>query len=87
METVIVLVAELELLRDDIDQFHFVGRTEADIGAFAGVDVADDRLDERAQISRGAMMHFEDNGGVAIVFDCHSFAEIVCGGHRDESVS
>ena len=67
----------------DIDQFDFVGRAEADIGALPGVDVADDRLDEGAQIPRRAVMHFEDNGGVAIVFYCHSFSEIVCGGHEE----
>jgi hypothetical protein len=27
-------------------------------------------------------VHVEDNGRVSIVFNCHSFAEIVCGGHR-----
>ena len=84
MEAAVVLVTELERGPVDIDQFHLVGRTEADIGAFAGVDVTDDRLDKGAQVSRRAMMHFEDDGGVAIVFYCHSFAEIVCGGHGVE---
>ena len=66
----------------DVDQLDLVGRTEAHVGAFAGVDVTNDRLDKSAQISRRAMMHFEDNGGVAIVFYRHSFAEIVCCGHE-----
>ena len=77
MIAVAILVTELELFSLDIDQLDFVGGTKADVGAFAGVDVADDRLDEGAQIPRRAMMHFKNNGGVAIVFDGHSFAEIV----------
>jgi hypothetical protein len=28
------------------------------------------------------MIHFEHNGGIAIVFDRLSFAEIVCCGHK-----
>jgi hypothetical protein len=30
------------------------------------------------------MVHVEHDGSVAIVFYCHSFAEIVCGGHEEE---
>ena len=65
----------------DLDQLHLVGGTEPDIGAFPSVDVANDRLDERAQIARRPMMHFEHNGRVAIVFDGHSSAKIVGGRH------
>jgi hypothetical protein len=32
------------------------------------------------------MMHFEHNGSVAIVFNRHSFSEIVCRGHFWEEV-
>ena len=71
----------------DVDQLDFVGRTKPDVGAFPGVDVANDRLDKRAQIARRAMVHFENNGGVAIVFNCHSFAEIVCGCHEKKLVT
>src|SRR6266498_4532316 len=81
MIAVAVLVTELERFSLDLDQFHLVRRTESDIGALAGVDVANDRLDERAQIPRRAMMHFEHNGGVAIVFYGHSSAKIVGGEH------
>ena len=77
MIPVAVLVRELELFSLDVDQFDLVGGTEADIGAFAGVDVADNRLDEGAQIPRRAMMHLKHNGRIAIVFDGHSSAEIV----------
>src|SRR5207244_12130691 len=57
--------------------------TKPDICAFSGVDVVDDRLDKRAQISRRSMMHFEHNGCVAIVFYGHSSAKIVGCGHRE----
>ena len=87
MESVVVFVTELELLSLDVDQFHFVGRTEADIRTLARINVANDRLDKGAQIARSAMMHFKHNSGVAIVFNRHSFAEIVCGGHGRKVIS
>ena len=86
MITVVVLVAEFQGGAVDIDKLDLVGGTETDIGAFAGIDVANDGLDKGAQISRGAMMHFQDNGSVAIVFNRHSFSEIVCRGHFWEEV-
>ena len=81
MKSALVLVTKLQGRAIDVDQFHLVGRTEAHVRAFPGVDVTNDRLDKGAQISRGAMMHIENNGGIAIVFYRHSFAEIVCCGH------
>jgi hypothetical protein len=81
MVTAVVLVAELDLFSIDVDHLDLVGGTKTDVGAFPGIDVTNDGLDEGAQISRGAMMHFEHNGGVAIVFDRLSFAEIVRCGH------
>jgi hypothetical protein len=77
MEPVVVLITEVQVLSFDIDQLNLVGRTEPDVGAFAGVDVANDRLHKRTQISRRAMVHFEHDGSVAVVFNRHSFAEIV----------
>jgi hypothetical protein len=77
MIPVAVLVTEFELFSLDLNQLHLVGRAKANIGALAGIDVADNRLDEGAQISGRAMMDFEHNGGVAIVFYGHSSAEIV----------
>src|SRR5205814_9714757 len=76
------IVAELEILSLDLNQFHFGSRAEADVGAFAGIDVADDRLDECAQISGRTVIDFEHNGRVAVVLNCHSFAKIVCRGHE-----
>jgi hypothetical protein len=81
MIAVAIFITKLELLSLDLDEFHLVRRTKPDISAFAGVDVANDRLDERAQISRRAMMYFEHNGRVAIVFNSHSSAKIVSGSH------
>ena len=81
MVTAAVLVTKFDLLPLDIDQLDFVGRTEAHIGALAGVDIANDGLDKSAQVSRRAMMDFEHNGSVAIVFYRLSFAEIVSSGH------
>jgi hypothetical protein len=74
MVAVAILVRKLELFSLDIDQLDFVRGTKADVGAFAGVDVTDDGLHERAQIPRRAMMDFKHNGWIAIVFDGHSFA-------------
>src|SRR3977135_1904071 len=82
MGSVAVPVTELDRRAIEIDQLDFVRRTEAHIGALAGADVTNDRLDERAQISRRAMIDFENNGGVAIVFYRHSFSEIVSSGHK-----
>ena len=48
MVTAVVLVTELDLFSIDIDQLDLVGRTKTDIGAFAGVDVTNDRLDKGA---------------------------------------
>ena len=81
MIAVAIFVTEFERLSLDLNQFHLVGGAEADIGALAGVDVANDCLDECAQIAGGAMMHLQHNGRIAVVFDCHSFAKIVCRGH------
>ena len=81
MIAVAILIRKFELFPLDLDQLDFVGGTKADIGAFAGVDVADDGLHERSQIPRRAMMDFKHNGGIAIVFDGHSSAQIVGGGH------
>src|SRR5205823_11247561 len=71
----------LELFSVNLDQLHFVGGTEPDIGALPSVDEADDSLHERAQISRRAMVHLQHNSSVAIVFDGHSSAKIVGGRH------
>jgi hypothetical protein len=32
-------------------------------------------------------MDFEHNGGVAVVFNCHPFSEIVCRGHLKQKLS
>ena len=77
MIPVAVLVTELELFSLDLDQVDLVSRAEPNISAFAGVDVANNRLDEGAQISRRAMVHLEYNGSVAVVFDRHSSAKII----------
>jgi hypothetical protein len=74
MIAVAILVRKFELFSLDIDQLDLIGGTEADVGAFAGVDVADDGLHEGSQIPRRAMMNFKHNGGIAIVFDGHSSA-------------
>jgi tyrosyl-tRNA synthetase len=74
MVAVVILVREFQLFSLDIDQLDFIGGTKADVSAFAGVDVADDRLHEGPQIPRRAMMNFKDNGWIAVVFDGHSFA-------------
>jgi hypothetical protein len=76
-----ILVAEVELFPFNIDQLDLIGGAEPHVGAFAGIDVADDSLDECAQIPRRTVMYLEHNGGVAIVFYRHSFSEIVCCGH------
>ena len=81
MIPVAILVTEFELFSLDLDQLHLVGRAKANIGALASIDVADNRLDEGAQISGRAMMDFEHNGGVAIVFYGHPPAKIVGCGH------
>src|SRR5205809_317080 len=72
MISVPVFVTELERFSLDLDQLHFVRRSETDISAFACVDVTNDCLDKRAQVPRRTMMHLEHNGGVAIVFDGYS---------------
>src|SRR5437763_17113294 len=82
MVAVVVLVTELERRAIDVDQLDLVGGTEADIGALARVDVADDRMDERTQISRRAMLDIEDNGGVASGFNRPSYSEILRGRHN-----
>ena len=81
MVSVAVLVTEFKLFSLDLHQLHLVSRTKANIGAFAGVDVTNDGLDECTQISGCAMMDFEHNSGVAIVFYGHSSAKIVGCGH------
>ena len=81
MIAVVVLVAEFERGAVNINQLDLVGGTETDIGALAGIDVANDGLDKGAQISRGTMVHFQDNGSIAVIFNCHSFSEIVCRSH------
>src|SRR6266478_3041341 len=81
--SVAILITKFELFSLDLDQLHLISRTKADISAFAGVDVADNRLDKRAQISRRSVMHFEHNGCVAIVFYGHSSAKIVGCGHGE----
>ena len=82
MISVAIFVTELELFSLDLDQLHLVGRTEANICALAGIDVSDDRLDECAQIAWCAMVHFQYDGRIAVVFDRHSSAKIVGGTHR-----
>jgi hypothetical protein len=74
MVAVAIFVRKFELFSLDIDQLHLVCGTKADVGAFPRIDVTDDRLHEGSQIPRRAMMDFEHNGGIAIVFDGHSFA-------------
>ena len=81
MKPIVVPVAEFQGGAIDIDELHFVGGPKTHVCAFAGLDIPNDRLNERPQISRSAMMHFEHNGSVAIVFNRHSFSEIVCRGH------
>src|SRR5580693_3759144 len=81
MVSVVVLVTELDLPSLDIHQLDFVGGTKTHIRALARADVANDRLDECAQISRRPVMHFEHNGSVAVVLYGHSFSEIVRGSH------
>src|SRR4051794_14470142 len=84
METGVVLVGELQGLPVHIDELDFVGRTKADIGAFPGPDVANDRLHKCPQVSRRAMLQFEHDGDVAVVLNCLSFSEIVRCCHRVE---
>src|SRR5437868_15309521 len=80
MVTVVVFVTELKLLPLDIDHLDLVSGPKPDVRAFAGIDVTDDRLDKRPQVSGCAMMDFQHNGGVAVVLYGHSFSEIVsCG--------
>src|SRR2546421_613028 len=67
-------LAGFELFSVDLDQLDFVGGTEADVRAFTRVDVTDNSLHECSQIPRRAMMDFEHNGGIAMVFDGHSSA-------------
>jgi hypothetical protein len=74
MVPVVILVRKFELFSLDIDQLDLIGRTKADVGTFAAVNVTDDGLHECAQIPRRAMMDFKNNGGVAIVFNGHSSA-------------
>src|SRR5207237_1242657 len=65
----------------DLDGFALFDK-ERHVDCFPGIDVADDRLDECAQISGRTVMDFEHNGRVAVVLNCHSFAKIVCRGHE-----
>jgi hypothetical protein len=81
MIAVVVLITELERSAIDINQLNLVGGTETHIGAFPGIDVANNGLHEGAQVPRGAMVDFQNNGGVAIVFNRHPFPEIVCRSH------
>jgi hypothetical protein len=81
MVSVVVLVTKFDLPPLDIDELNLVGRTETHVRAFASVDVPNDGLDERAQVSGRAVMHFKDDGGISIVFYRLSFAEIVRGSH------
>jgi hypothetical protein len=60
----------------------FLGRGKADVGGFAGADVADDALHERAEVARRAVVDFKNDGGVSVVADGHSFAEIIGGWHK-----
>src|SRR4051794_15035286 len=84
MEAGVVLVGELQGLTIDVDELDFIGRTKAHIRALAGVDVANDRLDKGAQVSRRAVLQLEHDRYVAVVPDCLSFSEIVrcCHGRR-----
>jgi len=82
MEAAVVFVRELERGPADIHQLDLVCRTETHIGAFAGVDVTDDRLHKGAQIPRGPMLHIDHDGDVAIVFNRLSFSKIVRCGHK-----
>jgi hypothetical protein len=81
MEPVVILVTELEDRAIDIDELDLVSGTKTHVCAFAGVDISNDRLHERPQISRSTMMDFEHNGSVAVVLNCHPFSEIVCRSH------
>ena len=76
-EIAAVFIGILELLAADVDEFDLVGGAEADVGGFTGADVADDGLDEGAQVARGAVHDFKDDGDVSIVANGLSFAEIV----------
>ena len=77
-----VLVAELERTALEVDEFDFLGRTEADIARLPGLDAADDGLDKGAEVAGGAVGDFEHNIRVGVVFDGHSFAEVVGSGHK-----
>ena len=81
-----IFVAEFQLLPLHIDRFHLVGGAETDVGGFAGGDVANDDLHERAEVSGRAVHDFEDDGRVRVVADCHAFAEIVCECHKKIAV-
>ena len=82
MVALMVAVAELKGLALDVNNVHFFRRRKADIGGFAGSDVADDALHESAKIARRAVLDFENYGRVSVVADSHSFAEVVCCWHK-----
>ena len=81
MVTLRIGVAEFELLALDIDHLDFFGGSIADVGGLSRIDVADDGLHEGAQVARGAMLNFKDDGDVSVVTDGHAFTEIVCECH------
>ena len=81
MVSAVILVAELEWPSSQLDELDFIGGTKTDIGTFPGPEIADDCLDKCTEISRRAVVHFKNDGRVAIVFYRHSSAEIICGCH------
>lgn len=82
MVTLMVAVAEFERLAVHIHHIDLLGRGEADIGGFAGSDVADDALNKSAEVSGRAVVDVENDGWVSVVADGHSFAEIIGGWHK-----
>jgi hypothetical protein len=65
----------------DFDQIDFFGGSKADIGRLSGSDISDNQLDKCPEVSRCAVRDFQNNGCVAVVFDSHPFAEVVCECH------
>ena len=82
MVTLMVAVAEFKWLTVYVHDIHFFCGGEADISRFTGPDVADDALNKSAKVSGRAVVDVENDGGVSVVADGHSFAEIIGGWHK-----
>ena len=81
-----VLVGKFQRFAVDLDQFDFFGRGEAYVAGLAGLDRADDRLDERAQVAGRAVGDFQHHVDFAVVTDGLAFAEIVCCCHKERGM-